>query len=201
MDIVSYQYAKNVIYRVTAHAQTKCYWGRTSRRGDVEANDVFRDFGSVIFFVHDQSFRFLSPGSEERIIDHMWQILFIRSSRFIPSNNFYIYKTLFVLFSPCGSFKGILILAYLIICARGQTLQSSEPLFCSYCIEYHMVGAGHTGTKQMAFTHSHLLNKWNSLFVILLNFHLFLFLFCFFSNENIPFFKFKLSSPLDISLF
>ena len=71
--------------------------------------------------MHVPSFRFLSPGIEERIIDHVSQTF---SSAQVDSHlvTISIYtKKLFVLFAPCGTFKGILILAYLMICACALT--------------------------------------------------------------------------------
>ena len=58
------------------------------------------------------SFRYLSPGREGekcRPLDHMWQIPFIHSTRFITSDNFYIYNWAFFLLSPCGTFKCALV--------------------------------------------------------------------------------------------
>ena len=52
-------------------------------------------------------FRYLSSptgreGEISRPLDHMRQIPFIHSARVIDSTNFYIYRTVFQLFSPCG---------------------------------------------------------------------------------------------------
>ena len=56
----------------------------------------------------EPSFRYLSPGREGekcRPLDHMGQIPFIHSDRFLIWNNFYIYTIVFQLFLPCGTYK------------------------------------------------------------------------------------------------
>ena len=52
-------------------------------------------------------FRYLSSptgreGETSRPLDHMRQIPFIHSARLIDRTNFYIYRTVFWIFSPCG---------------------------------------------------------------------------------------------------
>ena len=56
----------------------------------------------------EPSFRYLSPGREGekcRPLDHMGQIPFIHSDRFLIWNNFYIYTIVYQLFLPCGTHK------------------------------------------------------------------------------------------------
>ena len=55
-------------------------------------------------------FRYLSSptgreGEISRPLDHMRQIPFIHSARLIDSTNFYIYRTVFYIFSPCGTLR------------------------------------------------------------------------------------------------
>ena len=59
-------------------------------------------------------FRYLSSptgreGEISRPLDHMRQIPFIHSTRFIEGTNFYIYRTFFLIFSPCGTLRCVLI--------------------------------------------------------------------------------------------
>ena len=59
-------------------------------------------------FLGEPRFRYLSPGREGekcRPLDHRRQIPFIHSARFISSSNFQVYRTVFQLFLPCGTFK------------------------------------------------------------------------------------------------
>ena len=54
----------------------------------------------------EPSFRYLSPGREGekcRPLDHMGQIPFIHSDRFLICYNFYIYTIVYQLFLPCGT--------------------------------------------------------------------------------------------------
>ena len=56
----------------------------------------------------EPSFRYLSPGREGekcRPLDHMGQIPFIHSDRFLTCSNFYIYTIVYQLFLPCGTYK------------------------------------------------------------------------------------------------
>ena len=58
-------------------------------------------------------FRYLSSptgreGEISRPLDHMRQIPFIHSAQLIDSTNFYIYRTVFYIFSPCGKLLGVL---------------------------------------------------------------------------------------------
>ena len=88
----------------------------------------------------DLSFRYLSPGSEGekcRPLDHMRQIPFIHSSRFIVSSNIYIYRTVFLLFPPCGAFKCVLVRCIFDHCACTLD-QGSEPLL-KFCYKYVFV--------------------------------------------------------------
>ena len=50
-----------------------------------------------------------SEGEISRPLDHIWQIPFIHSTRFISSNNDHIYNTRFQLFPPCGIFKYVVL--------------------------------------------------------------------------------------------
>ena len=59
-------------------------------------------------------FRYLSSpigreGEISRPLDHMRQIPFIHSARVIDSTNFYIYRTVFYIFFPCGTLKCVLL--------------------------------------------------------------------------------------------
>ena len=58
-------------------------------------------------------FRYLSSptgreGEISRPLDHMRQIPFIHSARIIDSTNFYIYRTIYYIFSPCGTLRCVL---------------------------------------------------------------------------------------------
>ena len=98
------------------------------------------------------SFRYLSPGSEgekRRPLDHMRQIPFIHSTRFISTSNSYIYRTVFQLFPPCGALKCVLVRCIFdnCTCALGETIISilrgvSKVLLCS--VRYVLV---HSDTK------------------------------------------------------
>ena len=62
-------------------------------------------------------FRYLSSptgreGEISRPLDHMRQIPFIHSARLIDSTNFYIYRTVFYIFSPCGTLRWVLMYAF-----------------------------------------------------------------------------------------
>ena len=106
-------------------------------------------------------FRYLSSpigreGEISRPLDHMRQIPLIHSARLINSTNFYIYRTVLQIFSPCGTLRCILMQTILNNCARAlvRTLISrSRPLvevllsFVRYVVET-------TGAKWMAFTHA-----------------------------------------------
>ena len=59
-------------------------------------------------FLGEPRFRYLSPGSEGekcRPLDHLWQTPFIHSARFIRSSSFHIYRAVFYLSPPFGTFK------------------------------------------------------------------------------------------------
>ena len=68
-------------------------------------------------------FRYLSSptgreGEISRPLDHMRQIPFIHSARLIHSTNFYIYRTVFKIFSPCGMLRCVLMKCIFNNCAR-----------------------------------------------------------------------------------
>ena len=68
-------------------------------------------------------FRYLSSptgreGEISRPLDHMRQIPFIHSARLIDSTNFYIYRTVFWIFSPCGTLRRVLMQSIFNNCAR-----------------------------------------------------------------------------------
>ena len=111
------------------------------------------------------SFRYLSPGREGekcRPLDHVWQIPFVHSARFLDSCNFYIYRSVFYLFPPFGTIKCVLIRYRLDnwACALAETLISMFRAVFSLVL-FHVVRAGSHCCKKMAFTHAHLPNKRN----------------------------------------
>ena len=68
-------------------------------------------------------FRYLSSptgreGEISRPLDHMRQIPFIHSARLLDGTNFYIYRTVFWLFSPCGKLRCVLMNSIFSNCAR-----------------------------------------------------------------------------------
>ena len=68
-------------------------------------------------------FRYLSSptgreGEISRPLDHMRQIPFIHSARLIHSTNFYIYRTVVQIFSPCGMLRCVLMQSIFNNCAR-----------------------------------------------------------------------------------
>ena len=68
-------------------------------------------------------FRYLSSptgreGEISRPLDHMRQIPFIHSARVIDGTNFCIYRTVFQIFSPCGTLRCVLMYSIFNICAR-----------------------------------------------------------------------------------
>ena len=93
-------------------------------------------------FLGEPRFRYLSPGSEGekcRPLDHMRQIPFIHSARFISSSTFYIYKTVFQLFPPFGTLKCVLVRCLFCNCActfENHLFQGSEALFKSCRVSY-----------------------------------------------------------------
>ena len=107
-------------------------------------------------------FRYLSSprgreGEISRPLDHKRQIPFIHSTRFIDSTNFYIYITVFSIFSPCGTLRCVLMRSIFKNCARAlaRTLISRlrppvEPLL--FFMRYIVVTPG---AKYMAFTLAH----------------------------------------------
>ena len=69
-------------------------------------------------------FRYLSSptgreGEISRPLDHMRQIPFIHLAQPLVSNNYYIYRTVLEIFSPCGTLRCVLI-------QRGQTVNDSS---------------------------------------------------------------------------
>ena len=103
-------------------------------------------------FLGEPRFRYLSPGIEGekcRPLDRRRQIPFIHSARLTSSINFYIYRLVFQLFPPCGTFKCTLVLCILGngACTVNETLLSRfraiiKVMLCS--IRYVLV---HTDTK------------------------------------------------------
>ena len=68
-------------------------------------------------------FRYLSSptgreGEISRPLDHMRQIPFILSARLIDTTNFNIYRTVFQIFSPCGTLRCVLMWSIFNNCAR-----------------------------------------------------------------------------------
>ena len=68
-------------------------------------------------------FRYLSSptgreGEISRPLDHIRQIPFIHSARTRDSTNFYIYRTIFKMFSPCGTLRCVLMWSIFNNCAR-----------------------------------------------------------------------------------
>ena len=57
-------------------------------------------------------------GEISRHLDHMRQISFIHSARLIDSTNFYIYRTVFQIFSQCGTLRCVLMQSSFNNCAR-----------------------------------------------------------------------------------
>ena len=57
-------------------------------------------------------------GEISRPLDHMRQIPFIHSARLINSTNFYIYRTVFKIFSPWGTLRCVLRWSIFNNCAR-----------------------------------------------------------------------------------
>ena len=70
-------------------------------------------------------FRYLSSptgreGEISRPLDHMRQIPLIHSARLIVGTNFYIYRTVYQIFSPCGALRCVLMQSIFNNCARAQ---------------------------------------------------------------------------------
>ena len=82
------------------------------------------------------SFRYLtSPAGSEgeicRPLYHMWQIPFIHSVRFIYGIKYCIYRTVFQIHPPCGTFKRVLVSRISYKCARAlrkHSFRGSIPL-------------------------------------------------------------------------
>ena len=101
-------------------------------------------------------------GEKCRPLDHVWQIPFIHSARFLDSCNFYIYRSVFYLFPPFGTIKCVLIRYRLDnwACVLAETPISLFRALFSLVL-FHVVRAGSHCCKKMAFTHAHLPNKRN----------------------------------------
>ena len=85
----------------------------------------------------DLRFRYLSSptgreGEISRPLDHMRQIPFIHSARLLSGTNFYIYRAVFQIFSPCGTLRCVLMQSIFKNCARAlaRTLKISNSPFC-----------------------------------------------------------------------
>ena len=88
-------------------------------------------------------------GEISRPLDHMRQIPFIHSTRPLVSTNFYIYRTVLEILSPCGTLRCVLMKSIFKNCARAlaRTLISrGRPLveLLLFFIRYVVVT---TGTK------------------------------------------------------
>ena len=98
-------------------------------------------------------FRYLSSptgreGEISRPLDHMRQIPFIHSARLIDSTNCYISRTVFYIFSPCGTLRCVLMLSTFNNCAHAlaKTLISRlRPLVELLFFKRHVVVT--TGAK------------------------------------------------------
>ena len=99
-----------------------------------------------------------SEGEISRPLDHMRQIPFIHSTRFILSSNFCIYNTAFQLFPTSGTFKYVFARHIYQLRMRSKRAIIQVVL---YSIQYMLV---QIGSKQMALTHAHLLSNRNSSF-------------------------------------
>ena len=101
---------------------------------------IFRPVGRF----YELRFRYLSSptgreGEISRPLDHMRHTPFIHSTRLIDSTNFYIYRTVFEIFSPYGTLRCILMPAYLAIAhalLQEHSFQGSDPLGSSCCFPY-----------------------------------------------------------------
>ena len=95
-------------------------------------------------------FRYLSSptgreGEISRPLDHMRQIPFIHSARPKDSTNFYIYRTVFEIFSPYCTLTCILMRGYLTIVhalLQEHLFQGSDPLLLLFSIRYVVVTTG-----------------------------------------------------------
>ena len=112
-------------------------------------------------FWGEPRFRYLSPGSEGekcRPLDHLWQTPFIHSARLTSSRSFYIYRAVFYLSPPFGTFKFVLLRYLFCNCACTFEDQLLQALLLLCSMRYRLVRAD---TNQTAFTHAHLVNKRN----------------------------------------
>ena len=86
-------------------------------------------------------FRYLSSptgreGEISRPLDHMRQIPFIHSARLIESTNFYIYRTVFQIFCPCGALRKVLMQSIFNNCERALARTQISRLRPSCCFSY-----------------------------------------------------------------
>ena len=89
-------------------------------------------------------FRYLSSptgreGEISRPLDHTRQIPFIHSARLIDTTNFYIYRGVFWIFSPCGTLRCVLMKSIFNNCARAVArtlMQGSDPFWSTCCVSY-----------------------------------------------------------------
>ena len=148
------------------------------------------------------SFRYLtspagSEGEKCRPLDHMWQIPFIHSARFIYSINYCIYGTVFQIHPPCGTFKRVLVSRISYKCARAlrkHSFQGSIPISKFCCVPY--------GTCRCILARG----EWyvpmricctNEIVQDLVSYHeIFIFFFLCLIKSNIRIWNFKLSTPL-----
>ena len=115
-------------------------------------------------------------GEISRPLDHTRQIPFIHTTRLLDSTNFYIYRTVFWIFSPCGTLRCLLMQCNNCARALARTLISRlTPLvdILSFFIRYVVVT---TGAKQMALTYAHC---WKYQIVHFISFHFMSFCACF----------------------
>ena len=82
-------------------------------------------------------------GEISRPLDHMWQIPFIHSTRFITSINFYIYSTASQLFLPCATLKCVRVQHFWQLRVRScrNTPIMVQKHYLSHLV-FHMVRAG-----------------------------------------------------------
>ena len=137
----SQEYCKSWSQREPAHAETKHQ--DNSTKTTVHARAQYQRFPprfrSVGHFCQ-LWFRYLSSptgreGEISRPVDHMRQIPYILSPRLIVSTSFYIYRTIFYIFSPCGTLRYVLMQSIVNNCGRAlaRTLISRLRPLLSFC--------------------------------------------------------------------
>ena len=152
----SHECGKNQSQREHAHAQTKPQDNSTSGRGARASYRTMLPEISARRSLLEPSFRYLSSptgreGEISRPLDHMRQIPFIHSARFINVTNFYIYRTVLQIVSPCGTLRCVLMQSIFDNCARApartfiSTLRPHVDLLLFF-IRYVLVS---TGAKQI----------------------------------------------------